>query len=120
MWFGPLNAISIPSWHTTLFHSRPKGYKTPSWSWTSPDSPVIHVSKAHYKGISGVCPELKVLKCEMTPAPLNRVSGGTLILMEFIRPAIWDIGARSLTVPEGEGKVVSINTFQYAVSNIIV
>jgi hypothetical protein len=118
MWFVPLKAISTPPWHITLFQARYKGYIAPSWSWASLNSPVIYASKAHYKGTSGVCSELKVLKCEVIPAPLNRVSGGTLTLMGFIRPAIWDVGARSLTVPGGEGKVVSIDTFQDAVSYI--
>ncbi|KAE9374007.1 HET-domain-containing protein, partial [Stipitochalara longipes BDJ] len=85
MWFVPLKAISTPPWHITLFQARYKGYIAPSWSWASLNSPVIYASKAHYKGISGVCPELKVLKCEVIPAPLSRVSGGTLTLMGFIR-----------------------------------
>ncbi|CAG8977731.1 hypothetical protein HYALB_00012166 [Hymenoscyphus albidus] len=82
-------------------YPRPKEYRAPSWSWASVDGNVIYAFK-YDMGPSSFAEGLKFVSCKVEPAPLNRVSGGELVLEGRLRPALWDVKSLNLTKIDGE------------------
>ncbi|CAG8950288.1 hypothetical protein HYFRA_00006780 [Hymenoscyphus fraxineus] len=96
-------------------YPRPKEYRAPSWSWAIVDGDVIYASK-YDMGSSSFAEGLMFVSCKVEPAPLNRVSGGDLVLEGRLQPALWDV--KNLDLTKGDGESADCYTLLDAIESV--